>query len=114
MAFVINNVDNWDIVLPKLLIPSIIGSEPENFLGARIISLWLTLNHAFYRTYDKKSVSAPKNKNEMAKAWGKINKKYAFDLAKKETHEDSRMLTKTYNKFFSHPFFNWLKLAIKL
>jgi hypothetical protein len=114
MAFVINNVNDWDILLPKLLIPSIIGSESENFIGARIISLWLTVNHGFYRTYDKKSVSAPKNKNEMAKAWGEINKKYAFDLAKKETHEDPRMLIKTYNKFFSHPFFNWLKLVIKL
>ncbi len=114
LAFVVNNVDDWDIVLPKLLIPSIIASKPENFLGARIISLWLTVNHVFYRMYEKKSIPAPENKYEMALAWGEINKKYAFDLAKRETHEDSKVLMKTYNRFFSHPFLNWLKLATKI
>jgi len=114
LAFVLNDVDDWDIVLPKLLIPSIIDSKAENFLGARIISLWLTVNHVFYRMYDKKSVPAPKNKSELAKAWGEINKKYAFDLAKRETHEDSKELMETYKRFFSHPFYNWLKLASKL
>lgn len=114
MAFLINNVDDWDIVLPKLFIPSIIDSEPENFLGIRIISLWLTVNHVFYRMYNKKSISVAKNKKEMAQIWGDINKRHAFHLAKRETNEDSKALMKTYSQFFSHPFFNWLKLATKL
>ena len=83
-------------------------------MGARIISLWLTINHVFYRIHNKKIIFAPKNKNEIAKAWSKINKKYAFDLAKRETHEDPKTLIKTYNQFFSHPFLNWLKLVVGL
>lgn len=114
MAFMLGNVNNPDLMMPKLFIPSIIGAKNENFLGARIISLWLSLNHYFYRKNDKGKDVDIKNHIEMAKAWGKINKKYAFDLVKKETHKDSKELLKTYNKFFSHPFFNWLKLAIRL
>jgi len=114
MSFMLGNVNNLDIMLPKLIIPSIIAAEDENFLGARIISLWLSVNHYFYRKYDKgENVDIP-NQIKMAKAWGNINKKYAFKLAKKETHEDAKILLKGFNQFFSHPFLNWMKLTIKL
>lgn len=114
IAFVISEIDDWDIVLPKLFIPSIIGAEPENFMLSRAMSLWLTINHVYFRMYEKKSIQAPANRKEMAAAWGEINKKYAFDLAKTEIHEDSEVLMKSYKRFFSHPFINWIKIARKL
>jgi hypothetical protein len=110
MSFILNDLDELDILFPKLVIPSIINTETENAGGARIISLWLSINHFLFRKYDKKTIKGPENKAEMAKAWAQINKKYAFDLAKKETHEDSETLKKTFNKFFSHPFFNLFRL----
>lgn len=114
MAFVLGNLENLDLIFPKLLIPSIIDAKNSNFLGIRFISLWLTINFAIFRKYEKKEIIGPSDKIEMAKAWGNINKKYAFDLAKRETNEDSKTLMKSFNHFFSHPFFNWLKLATKL
>ncbi len=47
----------------------------------------------------------------MADAWGKINKKYSFDISQKEMHEDSKILSKYYKRFFSHPFWNLFKLV---
>ena len=111
MAFVLGNLKNVDIIFPKLLIPSIINAEGDNFIGARIISLWMTINHDIFRHYEKTEFLGPTNKTEMAIAWSKINKKYAFDLAKRETQEDSKTLMKNYNRFFLHPICNLLKLV---
>lgn len=112
MSFILNDLDDLDIIFPKLLIPSIINAESENFVGARIISLWLSVNHVFFRRCDKKTiVIGPKKKVAIAKAWAEINKRYAFDLAKRETHEDSLMLMKSYRRFFSQPFYNLFKLV---
>jgi hypothetical protein len=110
MAFTLNETEDLDIVLPKLFIPSIINAKSEDFLGARIISLWLTVNHVFFRKCDRKIVTGPKNKTEMARAWAKINKKYAFDLAKRETHEESKILMKSYKRFYSQPVYNLFKI----
>lgn len=114
MAFILNCLDDLDLLFPKLLIPSVINSESENFAGARIISLWLSINHVIFRKYDKKVVTGPKNKMEMARAWAEINKKYAFQLAKRETREDSKILMKHYHRFFSHPIYNIFKLMKNL
>lgn len=111
MAFVLHEFDDLDIIFPKLLIPSIINAESENFLGSRIISLWLSAHHVFFRKYDKKTVVGPEKKYEMARAWAEINKKYAFQLAKKEMHEDSQTLMKSYNRFFSQPIYNLCKIV---
>tara|TARA_Y100000034_G_scaffold67678_1_gene81679 strand:- start:258 stop:1532 length:1275 start_codon:yes stop_codon:yes gene_type:complete len=110
MAFILGDLTDLDLIFPKLLIPSIINSESNNFLGARFISLWLSINHVIFRKSDKNEVLGPSNKNTMSKAWGKINKKYAFDLAKRETHEDSKTLKRNYSRFFSHSFYHLLRL----
>lgn len=110
MAFTLGNLNNLDMIFPKLLIPSIINAENENFLGARFISLWLSINHVIFRNYNKIEITGPNNKTEMAKAWSKINKKYAFELANQETHENSKTLTKNYKRFFSHSFYNLFKI----
>jgi hypothetical protein len=110
MTFVLGNLNNLDMVFPKLLIPSIINAESENFLGARFISLWLSINHIIFRNYKKIKITGPTNKGEMAKAWSEINKKYAFELANKETHENSKTLTRKYKRFFSHSFYNLFKI----
>jgi len=111
MAFVLGNLNDLDIILPKLFIPSIIDAKSENFLGARFISLWLTINYAIFRKSDKIEVCGPKNKTEMANAWANINKKYSLGISQKEMHEDSKILNKYYKRFFSHPFLNLFKLV---
>ena len=111
MAFVLGNLNDLDIIFPKLLIPSLINSKSENFLGVRFISLWLTINHAIFRKAEKDELLGPENKIKMTKAWAKINKKYALKLAKEEIHENSRRLLKNYKSFFTHPFFNLFKMV---
>jgi hypothetical protein len=113
MAFVLGNLDDLDMIFPKLLIPTVINAESENFLNARIIALWLSINHIIFRKYHKKELVGPKNKKEMAKAWGEINKKYAFALAEEEIHENSKTLKKNFKKRFAQPICNLIKLAIR-
>lgn len=111
MVFVLGNLQDLDIIFPKLLIPSIINAESENFLGARFISLWLTINHAIFRKARKSEILGPVNKTEMAKAWSIINKKYSLELARQEIHENSETLLKNYNRFYIHPIFNLFKIV---
>ena len=111
MAFVLGNLNDLDLILPKLFIPSIIDAKSENFLGVRFISLWLTINFAIFRKSDNIEVFGPKNKTEIADAWANINKKYSSDIAKKEIHEDSKILNMFYKRFFSHPFWNLFRLV---
>jgi hypothetical protein len=111
MAFVLGNLNNLELILPKLFIPSLIDAKNENFLGVRFVSLWLTINFAIFRKSDNTETYGPENKTEMTQAWADINKKYSFAVAKNEIHEDSKMLSKYYKRFFSHPFWNLFKLV---
>ncbi|MCA9487847.1 MAG: hypothetical protein KC516_02700 [Nanoarchaeota archaeon] len=110
MAFVLGNLNDLELIMPKLFIPSLIDAKSENFLGVRFISLWLAINFAIFRKYDKIEIPGPKNKTEMTEAWANINKKYSLIIAEKEVHENSKMLSKYYKRFFSHPFWNLFKL----
>lgn len=115
MTFVLNALDEWDLILPKLFIPSIIDAHSEDFIGIRFVSLWLTLNYVLFRKYErKKKVAPPAYKVEMAKAWAAINKKYALQLAKKEAREDSKKLGDSFSRFFSHPIYNIFALIKEL
>lgn len=113
MAFTLGYVDELDLVFPKLVIPSLLNAENHIFISARCISLWLIMNFDYFRKVDgKKSVSGPRNKKMMAEAWGRINKKYAIELAERETHEDSKELMRHYRQTFAHPFVKFLKLIL--
>ena len=113
MAFLLGELDELDILFPKLLIPSLINSKSENAGGVRTVSLWLsTNNYLFRKSRNVKNVKRPSNKVEMSKVWAGINKKYAFDLAKKETHEESKELMQHYTQFFSQPVLNLMKYIV--
>ena len=111
LAFMLGEADNLDLLFPKLLIPSVINAKSENYLQARLFSLWLSINNVILRKcINAAEVLGPENKKEMAEAWGKINMKYAFALAKRETHEDSKTLRDSFGRMFSSPVYHLLKL----
>ncbi|MBI3305888.1 hypothetical protein HYZ82_01990 [Candidatus Nomurabacteria bacterium] len=113
MAFVLSELEELDLIFPKLLIPSLLNVKPERFIGTRLISLWLAMNFDFFREVDGRiHVTSPENRKKMAEAWGKINKKYAFALAKREVHESSREVLEHYKREFSHPFINFIKRLV--
>ncbi|MBI4139749.1 hypothetical protein HY483_02185 [Candidatus Woesearchaeota archaeon] len=113
MTFILGNMDELDLLFPKLFIPSLINAKTENAGGVRLISLWISVNNFFFRKCDRiRTVQGPRKKEVMARAWAEINKKYAFDLAKRETREDSNVLMEHYNRMFSRPIYNLFKLFI--
>lgn len=110
MAFVLFNYDDLETIMPKLCIPSVIGARSENFVGARAISLWLTVNHFLFRRADgRKKTEGPANNVEMSKAWAAINKRYALRLAKREDHQNPREFSARYRQWFHRPFFHFFQ-----
>jgi hypothetical protein len=113
MAFLLSELDELDLILPKLFIPSVINAKPEKFMGKRAVSLWIAMNFDFFREVGGIThVSGPLNRREMAQAWGAINKKYAFALAKRELNENSREVIEHYRRSYAHPFASFIKRLV--
>lgn len=85
LAFVTANLNNLHIILPKLLIPSVIGASDDEYLFYRGLSLWITINlYLFHKIEKKENIDLPdKIKNPIVKIWGEINKKHAIKMDKK-------------------------------
>ncbi|MBL4799626.1 MAG: hypothetical protein JKY50_19665 [Oleispira sp.] len=107
MAFILGELNNLHYLFPKLLIPSVLCCKDENFLGVRIVSLWLSINSALMLNFNQpEKVIGPKNRAEMVLAWGEINKKYAEDLYSSSVNSDSIVLNNSFKKRFSKPYRN--------
>ena len=105
MAFILGELDNLHYLFPKLLIPSVLCSKSENFLGARIISLWVSINSALllnFHPVDK--VTGPSHRREMAGAWGEINQRYAEDLYRTDINSDVTGLSDGFEERFARPY----------
>jgi hypothetical protein len=110
LAFVLGHLDNLDILFPKLLIPSVLSVKSNQFIEARVVSLWLSIIFYIFRLEENKTISGPQNRIEMAQEFGKINKKYAIELANKDLHENEKEFKQLYNRFFSHRYQNFFKI----
>ncbi|MBN1044325.1 hypothetical protein DVW08_02960 [Clostridium botulinum] len=88
LAFVIGNLAYLPVLIPKLLIPSVIDAEHNEYLITRSAALWLsTLFHQF-AVLNKRENIPLKNSKELAMLWGKVNLKYAEELAKEEAGKE--------------------------
>ncbi len=84
LAFCLGNLAYMSVLLPKLLIPAVIDAEPERYLITRSAALWMsTLFHQFAMLSGRENVVVP-NSRELALLWGKVNVKYAGELALSE------------------------------
>jgi hypothetical protein len=110
LSFVLGNLDNLDILIAKLLIPSVLGAKNDQFVEPRCVSLWLSINYYLFRLKDHIILSPPENHMQMAQEWGEINKKYAVELANNDLHENEKEFKKKYNRFFSHEYRNFFKI----
>ena len=105
MAFILGELDNLHYLFPKLLIPSVLCSKSENFLGTRIISLWISINSALllhFHPVDK--VTGPRHRREMAAAWGEINRRYGEDLYRTDINSDASGLSDSFEERFTRPY----------
>lgn len=111
MAFIMGELDDLQILYPKLLIPSVLSAEKENYLTSRVLALWLSINTLMFREMDGvEAVAGPANKAEMAKAWGEINKKYAYALAEESAGQNKIEFREGFLEHFSQPEINLLKM----
>lgn len=110
MAFILGELNNLHYLFPKLLIPSVLCSDSENFLGVRIISLWVSINNSLFLNFNRVEKStAPENRREMALAWGEINQKYAEELYQTYIDPNTNTLLSSFQNRFSHPFIHLTK-----
>jgi len=110
MAFILGELNNLHYLFPKLLIPSVLCAKSDNFLGVRIISLWVSINNALFLNFNQtEKLTAPENRREMALVWGEINRKYAETLYKNNSTPENTNLQSSFDKRFSRPYFRLIK-----
>ncbi len=111
MAFILGELNNLHYLFPKLLIPSVLCAKSDNFLGVRIISLWVSINNALFLNFNHtEKLTAPENRKEMAELWGEINRKYAEAFYKKNNSTPENInLQSSFNDRFSRPKINLIK-----
>lgn len=113
MAFILGELNNLHYLFPKLLIPSVLCAKNDNFLGVRIISLWVSINNALFLNFNHtEKLTAPENRREMALVWGDINHKYAEEFYKKNQTSENNNLHSSFDKRFSRPYISLIKQII--
>jgi len=114
MAFILGELNNLHYLFPKLLIPSVLCANSENFLGARIVSLWISINSALFLHFNHvDKLTGPSHRREMAAAWGEINQRYAEDLYKTDVDTDAAALSDGFDQRFARPYANLTKQVLE-
>ena len=72
LVFIMGNQGDFDILLPKLIIPSVISTDPGQFMFRRVYSLWLSINFCLFRKLQGTSKKATKFQKDLAKKFSKI------------------------------------------
>jgi hypothetical protein len=114
MAFILGELDNLHYLFPKLLIPSVLCSNSEHFLGTRVVSLWVSINSALLLNFHPvEKVTGPAHRREMTAAWGEINRRYAEDLYRAEVNSDTSGLSDGFEERFERPYAKLAKLVVE-
>lgn len=114
MAFILGELDNLHYLFPKLLIPSVLSSTSENFLGTRIVSLWISINSALLLHFGGiEKQTGPARRRQMAAAWGEINHRYAEALYQADLDPDVARLSETFEERFARPYARLTKLVME-
>jgi len=93
LAFITSYLDYLHILYPKLLAPTVMNAEPDDYIFARGMGLWLSINFGLFKKVTKTPSPILPGKMALAKKWGAINRKYAAALFKKEKGMELRCLS---------------------
>ncbi|MGK7954693.1 MAG: hypothetical protein AB4063_05455 [Crocosphaera sp.] len=85
LAFISGNMDNLDLLYPKLLIPSVLNASPHQYLFNRALSLWAAINFYLFRKASNQSDINLPNASRIAQLWGEINLKYAREYLRQNS-----------------------------
>lgn len=114
MAFVVSQLDDLHLILPKLFIPSQIDCKPEEYLFNRTMALNNVVNFNLFRKLDHVvAVPAPENRRDIAQTWGAINKQHALDYVQKELGIAPADFEKEFEAYFKNRLYHFGKLAFK-
>lgn len=114
MAFILGELPNLHYLFPKLLIPSVLCSKSDTFLGTRIVSLWISINSALLLNFhDVDTLAGPEHRQEMAAAWGEINRRHAEDLYMTDLNSEPAALSDSFHKRFARPYGMLAKLVME-
>jgi len=83
LAFTLNNVEYLHLLIPKLLIPSVIDAEPNNYMFNRFLALWASANFQFFAEFQQKYDYNIPNANALWEIFSEINYSHAKDYALK-------------------------------
>ncbi len=101
MSFILSELNNLHILFPKPLMPSVLSAKQGDYMYTRVIALWLASNHYTMRGLDKvPDVTGPDNREEMVRACGAINKRYAERLVAHTDSLDTKAVNGSYKSFF--------------
>ena len=96
LAFIIGNLDNLHLLLPKLLIPSVINAESEDYLFMRSLALWLSINFTVFAKLEERDGIDMPGAREIAELWGSINKNYAVSFLQNTETVMAKVLLTAY------------------
>ncbi len=84
LAFISGNMDNLDLLYPKLFIPQVLNAQSNEYLFNRALSLWVSINfYLFRKALNKPDLDLP-GRPQIATRWGEINYKYAKEYVAQE------------------------------
>lgn len=97
MSFVVSDLHDLHLILPKLFIPSQIDAKPKDFIFNRGLSLDTAINFYLFRVFDNiEHVKQPEKSREIAQLWGAINKQHCMRYIKKELKMDPKVFEKEF------------------
>jgi hypothetical protein len=76
LAFMVGNLRNLDLLLPKLVMPCVMNAAPADYIFLRGLSLWTTINFQIFAFHAKRSHALPRQK-DLARLWGEVNRRHA-------------------------------------
>jgi hypothetical protein len=113
-AFILGEIEDLPLVLPKLFIPSVLGASPQKYVEARTYSLWLTLNALLFKELKGKTVHQMDPSSSVASLfWGSINERYAISFAEKHLGKDQLELLSGFRQRFRWPRLRFLLFVLK-
>lgn len=79
LAFITGNLPNLDLLYPKLLIPEVIASRPNEYIFPRVLALSLSIHFYILRKLEGRPDVILPHSRELAELWGKINYELNYD-----------------------------------
>jgi hypothetical protein len=112
-AFLLGNVDDFALIVPKLFIPALLHAETHDYVKVRTFSLWLTLNALLFRQLEGRAIAVRGSASRhAAKAWGDVNRRHAILFAKKHLDLSEAELTLHFRRRFRWPRLSFVRFVL--